>query len=274
MSRLVKRPMNNDIARKMGLGEYPKSHLRNMLLLIVLMPLFMSCGRSWRDDQAVVDRLRLLEGQVLSDHQKDTALSEIQHYASSKDALTRGNAIAVLGGLAAANPELSNAVLPMLTAALSDKEASVRKVAAARLADLAPDLVGTAVPQLVERLGKETEDTTAYILEALSLTKQKARPAIPYIISLLSFAPPPGTEDEAPQLRIDAANALGAIGSPTANDAIPQLNRSLNASNPYFQIAAAKALLVLRPGDDDAKQVLSRLGSSPDVAVRKEANAR
>lgn len=243
-----------------------------LFIAILCMHITSGCERNWREDEALLQEFRKLEEQVEANPQDLAALRKIIAYADDRHFITRGNAIVVLGNIGVARPELlEEHVMPYLKKGLHDKDAGVRRGVASVFSDLPSDALQKCVPDILSQLKIENEDISQFLIQALGKAGAAARPAVPQLIATLLLRPPPGTQEEAPQLRVVAAEALGRIGPPAANEAVPALRRGLGESSPYFRIAAAKALLKLQPADEQARGVLDELSRSSDKAIRDEA---
>ncbi len=235
--------------------------------------LLLGCGRNWRDDQAEVEELRTIQEHIKEHPDDVAAIRTIIAKTDDRSFITRANSIAVLGNIGVVQPSLLDEfVLPYLKKGLRDNDPGVRRVSAAAFTDIAPDAVAKAVPEMVIHLRRkdaENEDVLAFLIEALGRAGQSAASAVPIITEFLEREPPAGVQDEAPQLRIYAADSLGNIGSPAADDAIPKLTQTLSDPNPYFQMAAAKAVLKLRPQHEKALRTIERFRQSPDPTIRR-----
>lgn len=231
------------------------------------------CGPSWRDDEALIRELQILQEKVEANPGDTESLREIIAYTDDRNFISRANSIAIVGLIGTSQPSLLDEfVLPCLKRGLRDNDPGVRRVSAAAFTDIAPDAVAKAVPEMVIHLRRkdaENEDVLAFLIEALGRAGQSAASAVPIITEFLEREPPAGVQDEAPQLRIYAADSLGNIGSPAADDAIPKLTQTLSDPNPYFQMAAAKAVLKLRPQHEKALRTIERFRQSPDPTIRR-----
>lgn len=216
--------------------------------------------------------LMKVQTRIESNPSDSASLKKLQDYTHSGSFVIRANAIGVVGNIIATHPSLRSTLLGTLIEGLDDPDPAVQRAAAEQFAHLDPASFAMASDKLFAKLDSANYDVAVFLLEAIAKLGSDAKPVVPRLCNILSSPAPTGVQDEAPQLRIYAAEALRMIGAPTADEAIPHLKEALDDSNPYFQIAAAKALFALRPGNGGATEVLTRLRKSEDVAVSEAAN--
>ena len=192
--------------------------------------------------------------------------------------------IASAMGLATERVKLPPQIVPMLAAALKDKESKVRAYAAAALwkMEVAAEPAEAALVANLKDPGPTAklyavmalaytvvtrDDAVAPLTELLadpatrapaaaSLAKlgPKAAPAVPQLTPLL--------QDPLPGIRINAAIALGAIG-PEARSAVPALAANLKDPSPLVRTFTLRALAKLGPAAQEAVPAILPLLKEP-----------
>ncbi len=125
-----------------------------------------------------------------------------------------------------------------LATALLDKELEIRAAAAVSLGDH-PD--AGALQPLAGALSDNNAFVRAHAARALGVNGRSAVHTVTALIALL-------TKDEDPEVRRQAANALGQIG---ARDALPALHRAKRDRDPYLAETAADAIRLIERGRQD-----------------------
>jgi HEAT repeat protein len=157
--------------------------------------------------------------------------------------------------------------LPKLMVALNDKSDSIRRDAAAALRQIGPP-AASATPVLIQGLKDPNPAVCVACLWALtSVAPGDAIPKlIPQMLPLLS--------SPSPQVRYTACYAAGSFGHDAAA-AIPVLEKYLQDPDQFLQIAAAWALVRIRPDKpeiiEECVDPLIRGLGLPDPQVRAEA---
>jgi len=121
---------------------------------------------------------------------------------------------------------------PALVAALTDKDAEVRSAATIALTEYTD---AAAIAPLTGALSDKSNFVRAHAARALGLNGRAAAQAVPALITLL-------TTDEGPEVRRQAATALGNIGDRAA---LPALERARYSADPYLSEAALAAIKLL-----------------------------
>jgi HEAT repeat protein len=109
----------------------------------------------------------------------------------------------------------------------------VRGAAVVSLSNLAD---ATAIMPLISALEDKSEFVRAHAAAALGANGRAAAQAVPNLVKLL-------TSDKDPEVRRQAATALGMIGEPSA---LPALEHATHASDPYLSQAAREAIPQIR----------------------------
>jgi HEAT repeat protein len=136
-------------------------------------------------------------------------------------------------------PNGGPAVTPALLVALRDPEPGVRKAAAASFRSMEAPPRG-AIAALVEALRDPAAEVRAEAAFGLmGFYSPPAREAVPALSA--AFA-----QDPDRQVRVNAARALGAMGS-AARDAVPPLRAGLRDPDERVRDAAAEALQLIEP---------------------------
>jgi len=130
---------------------------------------------------------------------------------------------------------------------------------AERLGKIGPE----AVPELAEALTSEDRSTHAALALALFRTGESGDAALFTLVSLLD-------EEAGPDLKLEAVQALGAIG-PAAAPAVPGLVVALKDKDARVRAAAAATLGAIGPGAKRASRVLGDALRDPDAEVRRQA---
>jgi len=157
-------------------------------------------------------------------HFGDPAIEELIQLSSNADARTRANAIYALGAAFKHIPK----VIPPIVAALADKDAAVRRMAA-RAFYFSPSPIPEAIVPLSKLLNEDDEDTRLQAVEALERVAPGKTAIQMFFLSL---------DDKSLKVRASAVHALNRLGA----DAVPDLVKLLKDSNPGRRIAALEAL--------------------------------
>jgi HEAT repeat protein len=146
-------------------------------------------------------------------------------------------------------------VIPVLTQALSDSDASTQIAITRTLGQLG----AAALPALLQAMNLPEKQVRREAVWALARLGPAAKKAASFLIAAL--------RDADTKVRFGAAQALGAIG-PKARAGIPALIECLRDSNLIFCRLAAQALVRIGPA---ALPALQEASQSPDEYVRREA---
>jgi HEAT repeat protein len=127
---------------------------------------------------------------------------------------------------------IAKAAAPALTVALTDKSASLRRVAAGALGDVAGE---AAIPALTKALRDTDAKVRWQAADALGRIGPKARSAVEPLMAAL--------KDKDSSMRGIAADALGGIGEGYARAAVPALQQALKDPESNVRLTAAAALV-------------------------------
>jgi hypothetical protein len=130
-------------------------------------------------------------------------------------------------------PRVPSGDLAELAAALSDRDATTRGLAALALRDRGPDSL-RALPALQGALSDPDPNVRMMSANAIASIGKDAAPAVPALIAACSVP------DEQVHVLRACAGALGAIGRPGAKSALPILRKL--AENPRVRWAAERAI--------------------------------
>jgi hypothetical protein len=130
-------------------------------------------------------------------------------------------------------PRVPSGDLAELAAALSDRDATTRGLAALALRDRGPDSL-RALPALQGALSDPDPNVRMMSANAIASIGKDAAPAVPALIAACSVP------DEQVHVLRACAGALGAIGRPAAKSALPILRKL--AENPRVRWAAERAI--------------------------------
>jgi HEAT repeat protein len=135
------------------------------------------------------------------------------------------------------------AVAPLSELLLTDKEAGVRGAAAASLGEIRDETAVTALAQALsggakpgKKKSKAAENEFVMRAAARSLGQIRSRAGVPVLISTLE------NEANPPDVRREAANALGAIGDPSAAAALRAASGSKDPSIAQAAWSASRKL--------------------------------
>jgi len=146
-----------------------------------------------------------------------------------------------------------------LLAKLQGVRGQERLAVAEQLGKLGP----AAAPALAQALAGEDRSTHAGVALALFRTGESSDAALFTLVSLLD-------EEAGPELRLEAVQALGAIGPP-ASPAVPGLLVALKDKDTRVRVAAATTLGRIGPGAKRASRALGDALRDGDVEVRRQA---
>jgi HEAT repeat protein len=146
----------------------------------------------------------------------------------------------------------AKSAVPVLAAALKDRESIVRLNVANALGSMGP-AASAAIPGLVATLKDRDDSVREAAARSLGLIGPGAKGAAPALAGILKDASQPA------QFRAAAARALGGIG-PEAKAAVPLLRGTLKDGNARLRVAAAIGLYRIDKGN--AKAALKVLRES------------
>lgn len=205
---------------------------------------------------------------VLSPHAPAEAVGDLGPMlaaaASDKEESVRALAVEALGGLGARGTRTVPAIKPALERALSDPSERVRGAAAASVGELGAVVPGTVV-LLTKALGDPSHEVRKQAVVVLEKWGPDAAPATRAIVRLLH-----GKEI---YLRVFAADALTAIG-PGARAALPDLKAMVARgwkdleNSPEFEAkqlpdAVARAIASIQAGAPPKAQKTQKLPKTP-----------
>lgn len=154
---------------------------------------------------------------------------------------------------------LGTKALPGLVQALTAPEPIVRLEAA----QLVGNLEGAALPA-VPNLLPLLADTGRYVPPTTNRFNFESLPILNLYTGTNQYPPAPGNPEQL--VRVNAAIALGKLGSSTA---IPALTNALKDDNPWMQLASGWALL--RLGQNQGLPVVGRLVQYPNESIQRAA---
>src|SRR5882724_9033678 len=210
-------------------------------LILLTLLLLSGCGSSSSD----ITYMRAAQEQLLGGQFSEKAFNVIVRYARSSREATRAKACAFLAVIARRyGGDVEVRVTSVLIKALSDSSQAVRRTAAESFPELSPGAIKQAESSLVESL-REENDVSWFAADALARLGKDGAGVLPALLKALETSPPAGVQDEAPQLRIYAAKALGQIGVSAPEIVLPALKKAMTNQNAFFAIEAAKAVRIL-----------------------------
>jgi len=167
--------------------------------------------------------------------------------------------------------EVETRVTSVLIKALSDSSQAVRRTAAESFSELSPTAIKQGEKTLVEVL-REGNDVSWFATDALARLGKDGTAVLPALLKALETTPPAGVQDEAPQLRIYAATALGQVGVSAPETVLPALKKAMTNQNPFFAIEAAKAVRMLDRTNAESLAIIREFANSPRSSLRNDAN--
>jgi HEAT repeat protein len=194
---------------------------RNLCLAVGLIFLAADSSRADEQDDPIIS---------------GTKLSKlVEAFKSAKTADKRSNlALAIADGKAKAV-----SAVPVLAAALKDKESVVRMNIAQALGTMGPS-AKAAVPDLIAALKDTDRLVRQFVAVALGQIGPEAKAAVPALSDILKDA----SRESA--LRSCAARALGGIA---AKEAVPLLTDALRAKEGRVRVSSAEALFTIDKGN-------------------------
>ncbi len=245
--------------------EIMLNHRKGLIALILL--LLSGCGSSSLD----LKRMQEAQQQLLGGQFSEKTFELIIRYTSSDREVTRANACASLAAIALRyGGDVEARVSSVLTHALSDSSQAVRRTAAESFSDLSPGAIKEAEKSLVECL-REGNDVSWFATEALARLGKDGAPVLPALLKALETSPPASVQDEAPQLRIFAAKALGQVGVSAPEIVLPVLKKAMTNQNPFFALEAAKAVRTLDLTNAESLAIINEFTNSPRSSLREDA---
>jgi len=215
--------------------------------------------------------MRAAQEQLLGGQFSEKAFNVIVRYARSSREATRANACAFLAVIARRyGGDVEVRVTSVLIKALSDSSQAVRRTAAESFPELSPGAIKQAESSLVESL-REENDVSWFAADALARLGKDGAGVLPALLKALETSPPAGVQDEAPQLRIYAAKALGQIGVSAPEIVLPALKKAMTNQNAFFAIEAAKAVRILDRTNAESLAIIRQFSNSPRSSLRDDA---
>lgn len=215
-----------------------------------------------------INQLREAQNRLLKDPHDVEALALILEMLRHGNGPTKGNAAAILGGLAdQIGASIADKAVPDLIHLLETGDIFDKDAAAGALKHFGPS-AKSAIPALRRNL-RPTDTSVAWnSAEALGAIGEAAWEAVPDLVNVLMERQKEYL-DNGPHICKFAAQALGKIG-PAAKEAVPALETLLDHSNPYLRRHVAVAVISIDPGHRRAITSLEGLLKSSDLDVRRE----
>lgn len=234
-----------------------------MILLFVytLVLMSISCRKDDTYQNPHYDRMHALADQFRSNPSDQTPLLKLKQFAAGSDYWDKVYAYSSLEMLAFDNVGgCRTEIIPLLGTALKDADHAIRRDAVSAIRQIGAVAVESTLPLLLEivRDAKE-DDVTWFSAEALGKldNREKAPEVLAVLLNAASTPPPDSTQDEAPQVRGFALEAIAHLAKVNNLEIITQLEQVMNSTAGSYKQRIAKFILRLDPKNTGALHILN-----------------
>ncbi|MEI7776335.1 MAG: HEAT repeat domain-containing protein [Verrucomicrobiota bacterium] len=224
-----------------------------------------------KSEQTTLQHLLAVQRKIEHKPTNVAAINELLSMAKSRHVVVRVNALGMCGKVyPAVDENTRKQIVAIFIEASSHPEHAVRRAMAETCAFSDAELGGRLLKELQNALKEDNSDVSWFAARSLGKVGPKASSTISALLGALK-APPAGTQDTAPQLRIFAVDAIRRIVLTPTVEVKAALENAAQDSNDYFAIEAVKTLLGLMPDNSVGVMRLRNLENSKSGMVRSEA---
>jgi HEAT repeat protein len=221
----------------------------------------LGCSKNRALQNSYYDRMKNLADQFEANPSDKAALRKLERYTQNWNEWNRFYAHVYVYELAVKNIGGCRAeLIPYIDKALSDPDQATRREAASTICDIGGTAVEQTLPALLQIIQKYQEcDDVWFSIEAVSQLRNSTAAAkvLPVLFKVAQIPPPKGTQDEAPQMRVYALDAIEEIAKNNGLNVVDDLEKVKDGSEGSYKIRLGKVIAELERTSSASQSVVT-----------------